>query len=601
MFLKKTSTTMFLIILSVILPLNIYSQSDSIEGYYYYKGPRLMEIKVSGDTAITQLMGEREVWQKYEAEVKKQSMGGMEKFLNIMATLEHKGKLIDKTHIEFPTMDLTFDNFMKYAGAIGITDEEKEKAKKEFAVKYPGGSAGKFTESWELLPDGRLKIKSSHEISIFTFDGIIEINKLTDGNKDILKPTGNNELICGWKVKDNREVQAWQALDEGQYQKSAELFSAIAEAEKNNPFCCLGAVYAFIGLKDFNKARQALDGARSRLTNELKPFLNQQIYVLKDQIFTYETDASGKNLLALMDAIPDKEVPIDKVKTLYKANFREYSQSDFQKIGLMLDSFKYFQTIETAVQYNAVMVKLPLGQQSMTILNAFQKIPNFLKYQTLSKLLKMRGDYMKAYSPEFLESAFKQYGLSIALGQKFRHGFLIAHLIGIAMEAIGSTGFINAIEDGAVNNPQALASFKKYIDYFYENEPVYEKYEILCYELGHSQTTNSLWELIVSKIAVPNSLEADIRANVTRTKITLLKAAGIIKEQALKGGFPPTLPQQAALPDPFNDNNPIKYKSGGTSAIVYSVGPDKTDNGAMQIYDPKNGTKSAGDISITIK
>jgi hypothetical protein len=53
--------------------------------------------------------------------------------------------------------------------------------------------------------------------------------------------------------------------------------------------------------------------------------------------------------------------------------------------------------------------------------------------------------------------------------------------------------------------------------------------------------------------------------------------------------FPP-------LDDPFSKRDAYRLKVRNRDLVIYSIGPDREDNGASFPYDPTNGTNSAGDI-----
>ncbi|MCE5229710.1 hypothetical protein LLG95_08960 [bacterium] len=52
-------------------------------------------------------------------------------------------------------------------------------------------------------------------------------------------------------------------------------------------------------------------------------------------------------------------------------------------------------------------------------------------------------------------------------------------------------------------------------------------------------------------------------------------------------------------PDPYT-NDPLKTNQQQDATIIYSLGPDQTDNHGAVTYDPTNGTFSAGDIILRI-
>lgn len=134
--------------------------------------------------------------------------------------------------------------------------------------------------------------------------------------------------------------------------------------------------------------------------------------------------------------------------------------------------------------------------------------------------------------------------------------------------------------------------------------------------------------IILAAMAVPNFLEAQVRSRTSRVKSDARSiATGLEAYYVDNNAYPPSaeiLWQGAVkyLSTPFEDpyadykGTPMKYVTGQLAydraieagyfdpdAIspskfwyVYSVGPDNTDNLGMLLYDPTNGTVSAGDV-----
>lgn len=94
---------------------------------------------------------------------------------------------------------------------------------------------------------------------------------------------------------------------------------------------------------------------------------------------------------------------------------------------------------------------------------------------------------------------------------------------------------------------------------------------------------------ILVGLAVPNLLEAQTRAKVSRVKADLktLETGLAVRHTGANQQ------QSAPVPaDPFS-GEPYKCSEGYK---YYSIGPDKVDDEMSVLYDPTNGTRSAGDI-----
>lgn len=55
-----------------------------------------------------------------------------------------------------------------------------------------------------------------------------------------------------------------------------------------------------------------------------------------------------------------------------------------------------------------------------------------------------------------------------------------------------------------------------------------------------------------------------------------------------------------AFTDPFNHGRPFKRIDQTTATLIYSIGPDRTDDHASFAYDPTNGSSSAGDVFVRV-
>lgn len=83
---------------------------------------------------------------------------------------------------------------------------------------------------------------------------------------------------------------------------------------------------------------------------------------------------------------------------------------------------------------------------------------------------------------------------------------------------------------------------------------------------------------------------ADQRRNIKTFENLILTALDSVVERA--GG-----PKGPVRID-FYENKPVKIVNETTSTLIYSIGPDQTDEHGTVVYDPTNGTMSKGDIII---
>ena len=105
---------------------------------------------------------------------------------------------------------------------------------------------------------------------------------------------------------------------------------------------------------------------------------------------------------------------------------------------------------------------------------------------------------------------------------------------------------------------------------------------------------------------VPNYKEPSVREGVTYARWALTICTAQIRAYRVEKGTLPSslaaLSEIGVTPplDPFS-NHMLKYIFRGNSATLYSIGPDLMDNGGSPEYDPKNGTVSSGDITVSVR
>lgn len=105
---------------------------------------------------------------------------------------------------------------------------------------------------------------------------------------------------------------------------------------------------------------------------------------------------------------------------------------------------------------------------------------------------------------------------------------------------------------------------------------------------------------ILYKIGMPNEKEANTRDDTATVKGNILLLETALKLYRLEKGHEPENIDvvveeylEEKPEDPFSQKKKsLKFKDG----TIYSIGPDKIDQGAKLKYDPTNGTISPGDI-----
>ena len=610
------------VLAAVVCSAVVHSQqtaSPSILGTYYFKGMGLMEVRQEGSEIVTELLTEKGFWasmtqmpqnpnQKHPEEEKKL----MEK----VAKYRHHGRLASPTRLEFDDWDATLANLLKHFDVSEKDFQPDEFAK--FKSTFPSGGLGRYYERWELLPDNRLKVECAIPILNPSGNPQAEAAKAMElksainqaGFLDKYKEAHSADLtsVCGWKITQDAERDAWKALDGGDYGKAAQLFQSAEQAQPDRPFAYLGEAWARTGAKQFDLARKALQAGREHLPDETRPWLAKFSLFLKDQVYSYETASLGKDAdyAAFMESMDagmgdffKKTNP--ELSGLTKKAIREWQAKDYQEANKAVTAFPFWIQIQKTNQMRGRGSLMPIGQGAFSgEAWAQAKVPNFLNCQQMAKLIVLKGHLSRAQRA--YPQAVYQYTLAVHLGQIMRHGTMISHLIGIAMETIGLNGLLQFIEDGLLSDAPILQYTSQMMGYLDKDEPRQEPGEMLASESGLTPfISDPILEAIFLVTAVPNSEEAQTRATMVGTKIALIKAACAVKAKNLKPPFPPTMDAASLPKDPFAPEQPLRYQAAGNEALLYSVGPDKKDENAAAIYDPTNGTLSAGDVILKIR
>ncbi len=568
--------------------------AGDLAGFYYFQGPRVLEIKVAEGEVSTRLWGEQEDLNTLVQQARPGSR----------ASLTHVGKLTQPGVAEFGGFPLTNENIADLLGSVLMTPDQVLASLGKPGGGTSIGAPADYEERWELLPNGRLKLVSNVPILIPAIgpDSLSEAewakSRMSQGLSGVL---GNYERICGWKIQDFREVQGWRELDNGNYIKAAELFMAVAMAQQDSPFPCIGGTFAMLGQKQFDQARLAIDGARQRLTDETRPFLMQTIYFLEDQLRTLQVMASGNDATDLLNSIIQL-VPTQEALRLNFVGkyFREMTPTELATAGAVTSQLGFWSQLEQACQLQGRGIPMPFNQKAFAFSPRLAvQNPNYLQVQLLGDLIKARGDYARSSGDQYLDFALRQYGLAVCIGQKYRHGTLLPRLMGIRVEGRGIRGLENLLEDGAVKEPALLETLCQGIDFLATNEPTQGTYAEFAYENGYPISSNPLLNFF-TLLSPPNIEEFQKQANAVRARLALLKAACALKRAAAASGgvLPAILPSEGALEDPFAPGNPIRYRKEGNTAVLYSVGPDGKDDNGSRFYE---ATSASGDGDIVIR
>jgi len=222
-----------------------------------------------------------------------------------------------------------------------------------------------------------------------------------------------------------------------------------------------------------------------------------------------------------------------------------------------------------------------------------------LEIQTLAKVARVLPtfDLLQGKREESLSLLAGTY----RLGQSLNAGpHLITRLIGMAIRGI-AIGGLQVFILNACETPEDFESCWKMLEKL-DQTPGQETGNYVL--LGECPSFADPTEPVG---IMPNLLEARTRQSVADARFHLVRTALAARYHLVKtGDFPKSEEDFASLlpsglpRDAFSPGG-LKFTSGTPDLYsVYSVGPDRLDDGAAIEYDATNGTTSRGDISVRI-
>jgi hypothetical protein len=234
------------------------------------------------------------------------------------------------------------------------------------------------------------------------------------------------------------------------------------------------------------------------------------------------------------------------------------------------------------------------------ITNYAAALPQLATFKALAQLLAAEGRLAELEGRP--GDAARSYAEAMRLGNEIsRGGYLIHRLVGVALEAIGATRLAPLVPKLSAEQARALASELDRIDVegvtweeVSRNEGRFSRYEL-------RRVPNLVKTIVIWWQSRPAREKAKVRHELAVAHIRLLATElGLRCFEAEAGQAPATLDRLvpkylSRVPmDPFS-GQPLVYQAQGTNWLLYSIGPDRVDNGGQSAG--RGGLK--GDVLYT--
>jgi len=189
-----------------------------------------------------------------------------------------------------------------------------------------------------------------------------------------------------------------------------------------------------------------------------------------------------------------------------------------------------------------------------------------------------------------VKEAAEAYRRVIRFGQQMMNGTIIPQLMGVAIRAIGEGGYKLLFNEGKISRVEDAQFVYNTLKELKKQEPFTTLESVMKFEAFPEANKEALKTF-------------PIREQTAETRLILLETSAAMKLYQLKEGKSPQTLQDLVptylpeLPVDTFTKNPIILKNDPDKGIlIYSYGPDTTDDRGQILYDPTNGTISKGDL-----
>jgi len=295
--------------------------------------------------------------------------------------------------------------------------------------------------------------------------------------------------VCGWKIAHVGEIEGWKALETQQYAQAAAAFQQAAAAQPASPFPCFGEAWARIGAASLNRRGMFCKRAVSRLTPETQPFLEELVFLIRDQAYSYETQAAGAavDYIALADtfaAVGLRNPEVGHGQEVFRQKARDIKPQEYDELRAGRVSVPLWaKNVQKAI---AMRGRGPLcvGPKSLSPESQAAKLPN-CSSSRLSRPRQFSADTCgrsQGNGPMLSISTVRR-----SVWDRFCAGILVSWLSASQWNR-RSSALLDLFEDGLVKDPATLQCIGGLAEYLDKIDPRPGARGSIAYELRRSRS-----------------------------------------------------------------------------------------------------------------
>jgi tetratricopeptide (TPR) repeat protein len=434
------------------------------------------------------------------------------------------------------------------------------------------------------------KVKGSR--ILYSFYGGSTSTLIIESDGKTLNGEYNGKLVSniGRKIDDNELWSALQAFTNNDFANAELGLQSYLQSHPNDVFVQLILTKAMLQEGKITEAKSEI--AKYENNPEL-----QSNHSFKQSFVCIKYDLTGKEKSSLgFNAWDGYQETINLTQAAPQVSekiYRDIRKIETTQIPLGLAERESIQQY-LAPNFNAIQKFLNLPEKTecyvtWASLPPSTIIPRLLRAQSLAKSVVLYGRLQAEKGN--MKEAVEAYRRVIRFGQQMTQGSLLNQLVGIPIRVIGENGFSRLFSEGKIAHADKAQLMLITLKELRRLDPI--------------STLDALLQLEPEPhIAKLNIRAALNRAHVAESKLILLETTAATKLYQLQEGklpesiqtlIPTYIPE---LPVDTFAKNPIILKSFDQLVVLYSYGPDTTNDNGQIIYDPTNGVFSRGDLLL---